>query len=167
MSDRINFFSPSANDGRGAFFSAAIHGDALPADAIKLTARQYREMMEGQAAGRSIVPGADGRPKFAPVKRQTLEQLRTGAVRVVKGEARRRILAIASIERQTNDNAAMVVAAATGQPTAEATAALGRRRAIDAIRTASNAIETTIARMPAANLTSFDATAARLWPAQE
>jgi len=90
---------------------------------------------------------------------------------MAKSEARRRILAIASLERQANDNAAMALASAVLRIGAKhdvlddiVTAAINRRERIDAIRAASNAIEAVIARMPAANLKAFDASTHPLWP---
>jgi len=93
-------------------------------------------------------------------------ELREIATRMVKSEARRRILAIASLERQANDNAAIALTGSAWAQSPEATAARDRRTRIDAIRAASNAIEAVIARMPAANLKAFDASTHPLWPSE-
>lgn len=151
---------------RGGFFHAANHPD-LPEDAVRVSRLRHRQLLEAQAQGRQIVANDKGRPVLAAVVPPSLEQLRAQASAAVNAEASRRIKAVATIERQSNDNALIAqaaLAAATGaaQPTGLAEA-LARRAAIDAIRAASNRIAASIAQMPAANLTDFDATAERLW----
>ncbi|WP_168554002.1 hypothetical protein [Novosphingobium sp. SG720] len=151
---------------RGGFFHAANH-QQLPDDAVRVSRLRHRHLMEAQAQGRQIVANDKGRPVLAPVVPPSLEQLRTQASAAVNLEAARRIKAVATIERQTNDNALIAqaaLAAATGAaPPAGLAEALARRAAIDAIRAASNRIAALIAQMPAVNLTDFDATAERLW----
>ena len=44
------FFSPGAC----AFFTPALHGDAVPADAVAITADAHRALIEGQSQGRAI-----------------------------------------------------------------------------------------------------------------
>jgi len=151
---------------RGGFFHAANH-PTLPDDAVRISRLRHRQLLDAQAQGRQIVPNDAGRPVLAPVVPPSLEQLRVQASAAVNREAARRIKAVATIERQTNDNALIAqaaLAAATGAQAPEGLAeALARRAAIDAIRAASNRIAATIDKMPAANLTDFDATAERLW----
>lgn len=151
---------------RGGFFHAANHA-TLPDDAVRVSRLRHRQLLDAQAQGRQIVANDKGRPVLAAVVPPTLEQLRTQATAAVNREAARRIKAVATIERQTNDNALIAqaaLAAATGAPAPTGLAeALARRTAIDAIRATSNRIAATIAQMPAANLTDFDATAQRLW----
>ncbi|WP_168556299.1 hypothetical protein [Novosphingobium sp. SG720] len=151
---------------RGGFFHAANHA-TLPDDAVRVSRQRHRQLLDAQAQGCQIVPNDKGRPVLAPVAPPSLEQLRAQATAAVNREAARRIKAVATIERQTNDNALIAqaaLAAATGaaQPAGLAEA-LARRAAIDAVRAASNRIAALIAQMPAANLTDFDATAERLW----
>lgn len=153
------FFSPST----GGFYDPAIHCD-LPDDAIRITRRHYVELVEGRATGQEIVQDRSGKLGLR-LPKQGLAELRDLATRIVKSEARRRILAIASLERQANDAAALAMAT-WSDPSPEARAALDRRKAIDAIRAASNAIEAVIARMPAANLKAFDASTHPLWPSE-
>jgi hypothetical protein len=150
-------WSPSAR----AFFDEA--HPAIPADAVAITARRHRQLLAGQAAGRPIVTGAGGKPVNAGARRLSAEQLRDRAVLQVKREAGVRILAVASLARQSNDNAAIALAAIDGDAAAAAEP-IARRRRIDAIRAASDALEAQIARMPAANLTNFDAAAQPHWP---
>ena len=153
------FFSPST----GGFYDPAINRD-LPADAVKISKSRHAELLAARSAGKPIVADAKGRPVIKQV-RLNLEQLRDRAVTAIKGEARRRILAVASLERQANDNAAIALAAFAGGAADldQASAAFDRRRRIDSIRAASNAIEAIVARMPASNLTAFDPFSHPLW----
>jgi len=151
---------------RGGFFHAATH-PTLPDDAVRIARLRHRQLLDAQAQGRTIVANDKGRPVLAPIVPPSLEQLRAQASAAVNAEAGRRILAVATLERQTNDNALIAqaaLAAATGTPAPAGLAeALARRAAIDAIRAASNRIAATIEQMPAANLADYDATAQRLW----
>ena len=151
---------------RRGFFHAATHA-TLPDDAVRISRLRHRQLLDAQAQGRTIVANDKGRPVLAPVVPPSLEQLRGQASAAVNVEAGRRILAVATLERQTNDNALIAqaaLAAATGTPAPAGLAeALARRAAIDDIRAASNRIAATIAQMPAANLTDYGATAERLW----
>lgn len=51
-------FSPSF----GGFFDTEIHGDAIPADAVGITADRHAELMQAQADGKVIKAGASGAP---------------------------------------------------------------------------------------------------------
>ena len=78
----------------------------------------------------------------------------------MKREGRRRILAFASLEQQSNDNAALALAAlqaAVGGISVEFEPALARRKAIDAIRTASDTIESDLATLSVEELAAFRA----------
>lgn len=46
----------------GWFYRTDIHGDAIPADAVEVSADDHAMLLAGQAAGGSIVAGGDGRP---------------------------------------------------------------------------------------------------------
>ncbi|MEG3182124.1 hypothetical protein [Sphingomonas sp. LT1P40] len=152
------FFSATT----GGFYDPAVN-TAIPTDAVRVTRHRHAELLAARSAGQRIVADAKGRPQIRPVK-VTLDQHRAAAVRAVKDEARRRILAIASLERQANDNAALALAAGFIELSTEGLAARDRRVRINAIRAASNAIEAIITTMPASNLTAFDAAAHPLWP---
>lgn len=162
------FFSPSS----GGFYDPAIN-PIVPADAVRISRERFGELIAARAAGKVIAPDRNGRPTIR-VPRIGTDQLRAAAVVAVKAEARRRILAVASIERQTNDNAVFADWAILGQADVPRSLALteayfdarARRHRIDAIREASNAIEAQIARMPAANLTAFDPSSHPNWPEQ-
>lgn len=151
------FFSPSS----GGFYDPAINRD-IPADAVRISRERHGELIAARAEGKIIVPDRRGRPMIRE-PRIGADQLRTRAIASVKAEARRRILAVASLERQANDAADIAIEAFAGAGT-DLEGALDRRYRIDAIRAASNAIEAQIERMPAANLTAFDPFTHSLWP---
>ncbi|MES2173292.1 MAG: hypothetical protein V4523_05025 [Pseudomonadota bacterium] len=134
------------------FLAESLHPD-LPADAVAITAADHLALLDGQAAGRAIVAGDDGRPRLAPVARPTIGQLRERAVTSTKREAARRIEAIAPLWRQLNDSR---------KPGAQADQ---RFAAIDAIRAASDAIEAEIAAAAnAKDLRAIDIAHHSLWP---
>lgn len=144
---------------RKGFFDTTIHAE-LPDDAVPITAPRHRELMAGQAEGKRIVADSKGRPRLAAPPALPLEQLREAAVAKVRAEARRRILAIASLERQANDNAAIAMQALqiaqAGASTIDTTAALDRRARINAVRAASDRLEEAIAGMNATSIVAFD-----------
>ncbi|WP_062731895.1 hypothetical protein [Sphingobium abikonense] len=144
------FFSPGAR----AFFTDALHGDAIPDDAVPISADEHRALIAGQSQGRAILAGADGRPCLATIPRQTLAQRRAKAVAQAKREAARRIEAAAPLWRQLNDQRA---------PSAEGAARLAL---IDAIRAASDAIEAEIAAATATGLKAIIIASHPLWPAE-
>jgi hypothetical protein len=149
---------------RGGFFHEANHAD-LPEDAVRIPALHHARMMEGQSQGRQIVADARGRPTLSPVKAPRLEDLRAQANRALA--AGRAPIAVASLARQSNDNALIAQAAlayAEGKVPPEGLAdALARRAAIDALRARATRIADQIATMPASNLTRFDAASPILW----
>lgn len=151
------FFSSST----GGFYDPAINHD-IPDDAVRISRERHGELIAGRAEGKVIVLDRKGRPMIRE-PRIGADQLRARAVASVKAEARRRILAVASLERQANDAASIAIEAFAGAGT-DLEGALDRRHRIDAIRAASNAIEAQIERMPAANLTAFNPSTHSLWP---
>lgn len=52
------FYSKST----GGFYDAAIHGNAMPSDAVEITAEQHVSLLEAQSAGKAIRAGEDGMP---------------------------------------------------------------------------------------------------------
>jgi hypothetical protein len=164
-----HLYSASTN----AFFHRGLHaGEVIPADAVAITPARHRQLLDGQAEGRRISPDAKGKPQLSPLPKPSAAFLRRLACADIKREARRRILAVASLERQANDSAAMaafaIVAAtapsAIGEVDQAYFAAKERRARIDAIRAASNAIELVIADWSAAALANFNAADAAYWP---
>lgn len=140
-------------DGKAAFFDSAVHGDAIPESAVKISARQHAQLIEGQAAGKVITATRSGKPKLAdpvidPAQRRAL------LVKAVKREARRRIEAVSPLWRQLND---MRGAGSDAQ-------AQERFDRIDTIRDAARLIEEAIADAPAAHLADFPVTDNICWP---
>ena len=52
------FYSPQ----RRGFYCEQVHGTAIPADAVPVSAEDYAALLAGQAQGRIITPDAQGRP---------------------------------------------------------------------------------------------------------
>lgn len=50
----------------GGFYLSAIHGDAIPGDAVEISAEDHAALIEGQSAGMMIVAGPDGAPTLQP-----------------------------------------------------------------------------------------------------
>ncbi|SDA21600.1 hypothetical protein SAMN03159340_01467 [Sphingomonas sp. NFR15] len=155
-------WSPST----GHFYHAAIHGENVPDDAVTITEARHRVLLDGQRVGRKIIAGADGKPTLTAPVRATTTMLRQDAVIDIRVEARRRILAVASIERQSNDNAVFALRALGLDAPGTFDAALARRQRIDAIRAASNALEAKISTWAAAALGRLDVTDPAYWPAE-
>jgi hypothetical protein len=160
------FFSPS----RRGFYTAEIHGEAIPADVQRITAARHADLLKAQAVGAEIV--ATPRGPVARFPKETLAEMRAAASGAVKREARRRILAIAPYWRQLNDIRAIAHAALKqaqggvvgGQSEiSEFCAALRRDVEISTIRNLSNHLEARIANMSSAELAAFDAAADYHW----
>lgn len=158
--NHAHLWSPST----GHFYHLGVHGNAVPTDAIPVTDRRHRELLDGQGQGRAIRAGKSGKPELAPAPRATRELLLGRAIADIKVEARRRILVVASLERQSNDNALFALRATDGSTDTELAGALNRRVRINALRAGSNLLEAKIADWAPAALTAFDATAATWWP---
>jgi hypothetical protein len=161
----MHFFSPS----RG-FQSAETPREQLGAGAVKVSSRRHRELVAAQEKGAQILAGDDGRPRISR-PRDTDAARRRFARDLVKREARRRILAIAPAWRQQNDNAAIAMAAfqlgATCTTIVDAAPAIERRRALDAVREASDRLEARIDALSPAELARFDFTADAAWSLPE
>lgn len=54
------FYSPSSN----GFYSAEIHGDGIPWDAVPISREEHRTLLAGQCAGMKIVADEHGVPKL-------------------------------------------------------------------------------------------------------
>ena len=52
------FYSPTT----GGFYTAEIHGDNIPADAVEITEAEHAALIEGQSQGKVIVADESGRP---------------------------------------------------------------------------------------------------------
>lgn len=144
------YWSPSS----GGFYHADVH-TRMPDDVVEITAERHRELLVANAAGHAIVD-LHGLPAVAPPKRIDIADLRRRAVAAVKVEASRRIRAVASLELQSNDNAALALAAIAGAMSDVATAALDRRERIDALRARSNLLEREVMALKGHALATFD-----------
>ncbi len=142
----------------GGFYQVGIHRD-MPADAVPISAARHAALVAAQETGRRIAT-VDGRPALARDRARTTSGVHAAVTARIKAEAARRILAIASLEQQSNDNAALAVAALAGALSEQAAAALERRAAIDAVRARSNRIEAMLAGLDLAALARFDAATA-------
>lgn len=70
------FYSKST----GGFYTAEIHGDNIPADAVEITEVEHAALIEGQSMGKHIVAGESGRPilqdPHPPTAAQVLERIK-------------------------------------------------------------------------------------------
>ena len=48
----------------GGFYDRAIHGDAIPADAVEITSEEWQALLDGQKQGKVIAAGKGGRPEL-------------------------------------------------------------------------------------------------------
>lgn len=155
---------------RTAFFDSAIHRE-LPADAVEISAEQHEALLAGNAEGQRIAADRRGHPCLLKPQPFPLAERRARAQRRARSEARRRILAFASLERQANDSAALAMAALqiaqAGATIIETAEPLGRRTRIDAIRAACAVLEERIETLSAQALSALDVTASSHWPNQE
>lgn len=65
------FYSKST----GGFYSAEIHGDAIPSDAVEITVEEHAALLEGQSQGKRIQADANGKPVLADPPATTPEQI--------------------------------------------------------------------------------------------
>jgi len=61
----------------GGFYHSEIHGDAIPVGAVEITEELYQSLLEGQAAGNTIVFGVDGLPALQALPTQEMQILTT------------------------------------------------------------------------------------------
>ena len=54
------FYSKST----GGFYASEIHGDAIPADAVEITADEHAALLAGQSQGKLIQADAKGKPVY-------------------------------------------------------------------------------------------------------
>ena len=58
----------------GGFYSRAIHGDNIPADAVEITEAEHAAMLEGQSQGKRIVADENGYPTLQDPPPLTLDE---------------------------------------------------------------------------------------------
>lgn len=57
------------------FYNLAIHGSAIPDDAVEITDDYYIELLNGQSQGKRIIADANGSPILSDPPKPTLEQV--------------------------------------------------------------------------------------------
>lgn len=62
----------------GGFYISAIHGDAIPGDAVEITQAQHRALMVGQSMGKRIIADASGAPVLLDRVMPTLNEVKAG-----------------------------------------------------------------------------------------
>ena len=65
------FYSKSTN----GFYSREIHGDAIPSDAVEITADEHSALLEGQSQGKLIQADKNGKPVLKDPPPPTAEEL--------------------------------------------------------------------------------------------
>lgn len=156
------FYSAST----AGFYNDRLHGAAMPADCVAITAARHEQLLQMQADGHVITADADGRPQ-ARHPHATIEVRRAVAMRAIKREALRRIEKAVPAWRQMNDNADLAIAAVKKTDAAAPGLAepMARRREIDRLRERSNALEARLASMTADALRGFDLRSDEHWKA--
>ena len=135
----------------GGFYTEETHGSAIPDDAVEVTGARHRELMAAQECGAAIVASASGHPR---AQLPPIAARRRQAVARVRAEARRRIREISPEWRQMND---------LREPSPQGEA---RFAAIDAVRKASNSIESDLTAADDRELRQFDIATNKKWPEQ-
>lgn len=146
----------------GQFYDDVINAGAIPGDALYVTPARHAELMEAQAGGASIAPSPEtGNPVIVAAPALDLATKQTLAVNAIKAEAERRIVAIMPVYQQLN----LIRAEANG--TALDQAQIDAFAAIDAIRTASNAIEADAQATDGTTIDQFEVRDNPTWPGVE
>ncbi|CAP41333.1 hypothetical protein [Bordetella petrii] len=68
----------------GGFYSAKMHGKAMPADAVEITDELYSQLLAGQSDGKRIVADESGFPALADPLPPTPAQIEVQKVAVVQ-----------------------------------------------------------------------------------
>ena len=68
----------------GAFYVPEIHGTSIPADAVDITPQQHEALLTAQAAGKRIVPDANGYPVAQNPPPPTADQIAAARVAAVQ-----------------------------------------------------------------------------------
>ena len=154
----------------GAFYDPQIHGVFLPLDCVPVTRARHAQLLDDQANGAIITAGKDGGPSTQFPKDASLPELRERSCRAINAEARRRIVAIADLAAQSNDNAdiAMLTGLAnrSEHDCAMLSKALARRLAINAVRDSGQALKSKIRRTSKDGLHKLQIADDSHWPAQ-
>lgn len=153
MSEKAKIlYSASANGGAGAFFDLAVGyaADALPDDCVPVSAKRHAALMAGQASGHRVVADNRGRPQLQALFPITLAECQVAKANEIRREAARRIKVEIPIWQQLN------ALRENSDP--------GFWK-IDAIRAASNLIETEMMELPSTDAVgAYPVRANPLWP---
>lgn len=68
----------------GGFYDAAIHGDAIPADAVEISAEVHAALLEAQASGQRIGADDNGYPILINQPAPTYEQIVVGMTAAIQ-----------------------------------------------------------------------------------
>ncbi|AOY00091.1 DUF4376 domain-containing protein [Jeongeupia sp. USM3] len=71
------FFYAKSTSG---FYDAAIHGDAIPADAVEISVETHTALLSAQATGKHIVADASGQPIAIDPPPPSLDDIRVAAL---------------------------------------------------------------------------------------
>lgn len=144
--------APDGSERIGAFFDSAIHGAAIPSDAVPLKDEaEHARLLEAVNDGATIALDTRGKLKIQRVKPDKAAR-QAELLAFVRREAAARIDAISPLWRQINDQR---------DPSPAGTA---RFAAIDSVREASNAIEHEINTVSVRDLGLIDIANHPLWP---
>lgn len=99
----------------GGFYTAEIHGSAIPADAVEITDAQHQELLTGQSTGKCITADAEGAPILTDPVPPKVEELITLALTQVRALRAPIFASLAGMQSQ---------ALATGDPTLAASIAV-------------------------------------------
>lgn len=59
----------------GGFYDSAVHGDAIPSDAVEITVEKHALLLAGQSEGKLITPDAKGNPVLQDSLPPTAKQI--------------------------------------------------------------------------------------------
>jgi hypothetical protein len=119
------FYSRSAN----GFYTAEIHGENIPSDAVEITAKEYRALIEGQSQGKRITADENSAPFLAEMDTASIAGRRTSAKQTIDtaaGNARGRYVSVGQMVEEEYRLALQQVKdwRAAGSPAANVPAAI-------------------------------------------
>lgn len=75
------FYSAST----GSFYDSDIHGENIPFDAVKITQQEHMDLLNGQSAGKRIVPDGEWKPSLLDPPPPTPAEIQVAKVALVQG----------------------------------------------------------------------------------
>ena len=82
------------------FYDTAIHGDAIPSDAVEITADEHSALLGGQSQGKLIQADANGRPVLADPPPPTAEQVILSQIAAIEATITQRRLREATLTEE-------------------------------------------------------------------